>query len=172
MHSRKGFPTSSGSLPPRRNFSSKGKKASVGHATFCHTPCTPCESGLLTIAHVCVRRNLAHSCWSKASLTFLGGFPETVSPGLGKIQAHVLHPQAAKVKFSSQIGSLAILPTLDAEMCNCRGVQYCTDFGLDSNISLGTPLSRGGPLWPLVPKRKIGNPLLKRQAKKQIRRSF
>jgi len=67
------------------------------------------------------RGNLPHSWLSKASLAFAGGFPETVAPGFGKIQPHSLHPQAAKVKSSSQINSLAILAHL-----NCRGVQYCS----------------------------------------------
>ena len=72
------------------------------------------------------RGNLAHSCLSKASLTFSGGFPEAVGLGFGTIQVHALHPQAAKVLFSSQTSSLAILfvgkPTVQPP--SWRDVQY------------------------------------------------
>src|SRR5580700_2002965 len=72
--------------------------------------------------------NSAHSCLSKASFTFAGGFPETVAPGFGMIQTHALHPQAAKLRFSSHTSSLPISTRLLA------GCAVLNRLGLDSRI--------------------------------------
>jgi hypothetical protein len=54
------------------------------------------------------RGNLAQSCSLNSCFTLVGGISDRTGPGLGKIQAHLLHPHAAKVLFSSQTSSLAI----------------------------------------------------------------
>jgi hypothetical protein len=54
------------------------------------------------------RRNLEHSCSLKATLTRRDGLPDDVGLVFATIQLHSVHPQAAKVLFSSQTSSLAI----------------------------------------------------------------
>jgi len=62
------------------------------------------------------RGNFLQSCWSKAARIIEDGLPESSCPRLGSIQPHARHPQAAKLKFSSQSSSLsAIVPPGDPD---------------------------------------------------------
>jgi hypothetical protein len=54
------------------------------------------------------RGNLTHSCSLKDTLTCRGGLSDDVAAKFDMIQLHAVHPQAAKVLFSSQTSSLAI----------------------------------------------------------------
>lgn len=67
-----------------------------------------CDRLLTRSCRAAWRGNSLHSCRAKASFTVAGGLPEVVAPGLGKIQSHIVHPQAAKLLFSSQTSSLAM----------------------------------------------------------------